>query len=157
MGDQGGGGAGGEANVCQLAAEAGDVLFAFRDFFVEPGEFGVFVDKPRQRDHVFRTADHEGGGFGFGFAIREDADAVEAAQREQAAFLGGKVASGVIVQAADDERQRFAGGDVHVGADFAYAEQGFLQPGDFGVGLRVFAVACRRVGLGHEGVARCTE
>ena len=74
--DQGGGGAGGEANVCELSAEAGDVLFAFRDFFVEAGEFGGFVDKPRQRDHVFRAANHEGGGFGLGFAIREDADAI---------------------------------------------------------------------------------
>ena len=71
--------------------------------------------------------------------------------------MGDEVASGVIVQAADDERQRFAGGDVHVGADFAHAEQGFLQPGDFGIGLRVFAVGRCRVGLSHEGVARCTE
>ena len=58
---------------------------------------------------------------------------------------------------ADDERQRFARGDVHIGADFAHTEQGFLQPGDFGVGLRVFAVVRLRVGLAYDGVARNAE
>ena len=117
---------GGEAFVAELALQAGDVFREFVDFFVEARQFGVFVDEPGERNHVFRAINHKGGGFGFGLICGEDAHVFQAPQRQQATFLLCEVARGGGVLSADDERQCFAGGDVHVGADFAHAEQGLL-------------------------------
>ena len=95
---------GGEAFVAELALQAGDVFRKFVDFFVEPCQFGVFVDEARERNHVFRAFDHKGGRFGFGLICGEDAHAVQSPQREQAALLLDEVARGGFVLAADDER-----------------------------------------------------
>ena len=106
--------------------QAGDVFREFVDFFVKPRQFGVFVDKAGERNHVFRAINHKGSRFGFGLICGEDAHAVQSSQREQATFLLGEMLRSGGVLPADDERQRFAGGDVHVGADFAHAKQGLL-------------------------------